>query len=616
MAPLRDQLATTSEILDQVPGLHVRDYGSPGTFSTVSIRGSAANQVSVYLDGVPLLRHGLGVANLADLPFAALDRVEVYRGGPPPEFVGAGLGGAINLVTRAIPPGSTLVHRHGLQAGAGSLDTRRGGFSSELAVAGWSGLVVADAMESAGDFQFHDDHGTPLNPADDAEVRRRNNWLRNDEVLLRVARAIGGTGELRVVNQWVRRAHGVPGRSSVQSETARGESTWDLASAELRLPTAWRGRLQLRARLDHEWRRDDFSDRENEIGLGLQDNRDTGRSLGAHLGLRARLPWSLQSDVDLQARTERFLPWRGFPSPHREPEQERSTLGLGIEQRAVLAQRLWLHAGLALERRADRFAGDVRTAYSRQPARPARRTTVAPRGGARVRLAPGLHLRGSYGRYQRAPTFLELFGDGGSIAGSSDLVPEEGTNRDVGALLAVARWGHEARLEATYFHNHVDHLIAFGPGAPDVIVVRNIGAARVRGQEWAWRLAARGAAPRWFVEGSWTRLDATDLGVDIAWYAGKTLPGRPAHELHQQLGFRIGNLELAWNHENLALNYLDRYNLYVVESRDLHGADARLSWGGAALVVGLRNLTDERAADVLGFPLPGRTFFVSTSYEL
>ena len=57
--------------------MQVQDLGSG--FATVSIRGSTAEQVVVYLDGVPLNRALGGGVNLADLPLAQIESIEIYR---------------------------------------------------------------------------------------------------------------------------------------------------------------------------------------------------------------------------------------------------------------------------------------------------------------------------------------------------------------------------------------------------------------------------------------------------------------------------------------------------------------------------------------------------------
>ena len=94
------------------------------------------------------------------------------------------------------------------------------------------------------------------------------------------------------------------------------------------------------------------------------------------------------------------------------------------------------------------------------------------------------------------------------------------------------------------------------------------------------------------------------------------LPGRPARQLWQRVALRLGPVDLAYEYDHLGRNYLDRWNREVVAQRDLHGIDVRVGGRGIGVQLGLQNLTDERAADVAGFPLPGRTFFLTTSYKL
>jgi iron complex outermembrane receptor protein len=294
--------------------------------------------------------------------------------------------------------------------------------------------------------------------------------------------------------------------------------------------------------------------------------------------------------------------------------QRRTTHAAGADARWLVLERLTLHGGARFVREDDDFAGDVRNVYSPRPARAEQRTFAEPAAGARLRLWSGLHARTSWGRHHRTPGFLDLFGDGGSVAGNSELRPEDGTNFDWGIQAAGARAGIDARFEASWFRNRVEHLITFVPQSQNIFKATNIGAASLHGDEWVWRLADAGPAARWAVEGNCTRLDAIDLGKDTTWYAGKTLPGRPALQLYQRVAVRVARLEVAWDLEHLARNYLDRANTKVVAQRNLHGLDVAWRWRGAGIRLGLRNLTDERASDVAGFPLPGRTVFMTTSY--
>src|SRR5262245_32681949 len=54
-------LETLPELLRHAPGVRVIEYGGLGAFSTVSLRGAPAGQVSVFLDGAPLTSASHGV---------------------------------------------------------------------------------------------------------------------------------------------------------------------------------------------------------------------------------------------------------------------------------------------------------------------------------------------------------------------------------------------------------------------------------------------------------------------------------------------------------------------------------------------------------------------------
>ena len=80
-----DRVTTVEELLRETVGVQVSSLG--GAFATVSIRGSTAEQVVVYLDGVPLNRALGGGVNLADLPLAQIESIEVYRSFTPAKLI-------------------------------------------------------------------------------------------------------------------------------------------------------------------------------------------------------------------------------------------------------------------------------------------------------------------------------------------------------------------------------------------------------------------------------------------------------------------------------------------------------------------------------------------------
>src|SRR6266566_3563923 len=188
-APTR--VETLAEALADTVGVQVRRFGGLGDFSTVSIRGSSAGQVQVYLDGVPLGRAQNETVNLADLPLDAVDHVEVYRGTTPLAFAQSGPGGIVNVVTRR--PGDTPVT--GASVSYGSFETRKVDLARSARAGDFDYLAFAHYLGSQGDFTFLNDLGTTANPADDRVERRRNNAFDLGDLTARLGwRPEGGPG--------------------------------------------------------------------------------------------------------------------------------------------------------------------------------------------------------------------------------------------------------------------------------------------------------------------------------------------------------------------------------------------------------------------------------------
>jgi len=87
------QLYTLADILEERVGVQVKRYGSEGSYSTVSIRGSNANQVAVFLDGIPLGDSAFGEVNLETIPIDSIEKIEIYRGSAPVRFGASNIGG-------------------------------------------------------------------------------------------------------------------------------------------------------------------------------------------------------------------------------------------------------------------------------------------------------------------------------------------------------------------------------------------------------------------------------------------------------------------------------------------------------------------------------------------
>ncbi|MFH1755441.1 MAG: TonB-dependent receptor, partial [Candidatus Latescibacterota bacterium] len=238
-----------------------------------------------------------------------------------------------------------------------------------------------------------------------------------------------------------------------------------------------------------------------------------------------------------------------------------------------------------------------------------------PNFGVRWQLTSFATFKANWGRYYRLPTFLELFGNLGSVTGSSALEAEEGINRDIGVILAKDRAGHFRRLffEAVYLNNRVDNLILFFPNSQYTSKPVNIGSAYIKG----WELSCSGAFQQWLqLSGNYTRLDTEDTS-DIPYYNGNQLAGRPENEFSLLLDWLHARWKIGYEYHYIGNNFIDRANMREIPSREIHNLVVKIHTPleGLSLTAEGRNITGNRISDINGFPLPGRTFYTTLSYQ-
>jgi len=104
----------------------------------------------------------------------------------------------------------------------------------------------------------------------------------------------------------------------------------------------------------------------------------------------------------------------------------------------------------------------------------------------------------------------------------------------------------------------------------------------------------------------------------VPYWTGKRLPQRPGREGYLRIGWGWRRTEVGGDVHLMSDDYLDRYNSYRAGGRTLVGVWLALDPFARPLrlMIEGKNLGDERAADVAGFPLPGRSLFVSCEARL
>jgi iron complex outermembrane receptor protein len=615
------RVTSTAEHLSQSVSFHVKSTGGYGSYSTASIRGSSSRQVSVFLDGVPLNPAQSGAVDFADLPVSSLSRVEVYRGFSAFDLSGASIGGVVNLVTQ-----DPSDHGRGrLSASYGSLSTQKYMGSYAISRSGWDVLAVGTALSTKGNFDFLDDNGTPYNKSDDEIVQRINNRLEQREGFVKISHPLGA-GTLVVADQILYRKQGLPGYSSYQSTTEALSKTHNLLHIAWKDPVAPSLPLRFSGGVFAVYQRDHFQDRREKTPPAKPDVKNRSISYGANVRWKLPLPehrLSLRGLVE--ARKESFRPEEIFTESVEGPEQSRTSLIVTLENEIDLwPGRLRLIPGGRFEKYTDQ-TGEMSSGTFLFPyLRSLQDTSLTHQHAlgslsAVATLGAGVRLKGNYGRYHRVPSLMELFGYQGMVLPNPTLKPETGLNHDLGIS-----WDHRfagggyVSVEGAYFWSKVEDLIVWyrwGQGARAL----NIDRARVEGYEIQ---VTCGEWKGLSFSGNLTGMDAVNTGP-VSYAQDKQLPDRPEVAAFGKLVWRRGRASVFYEFDYIGGNYWNSYNGIPPNNEDaarirrLHGAGVTVPLGPAFEVTAeIKNITDERVEDVMGYPMPGRSVYGTVVYSL
>lgn len=599
------------EVLEQAVGVKIRRQGGMGSFSTVSIRGSTAEQVQVFLDGIPLNQALGGGVNLGDLPVSGVESVEVYRGAVPVRFGGNSIGGVVHIRTR--DPGE--VRQVQLQGKAGSFGTRQ---VSGSATGAWRDVRYLGLMEyaaSRNDFRFWDDNGTEYNAADDEWAARVNSDFLSFRGLGKLGWEWGET-RLQVHNSFDLKHQGIPGIGNYQADRVRSDLWRNATEMEVFGMLSRAGYAGYRLGAYHLFEEDEYKDPDGEVGTGTQHDRNATRGMGLRGELSALLPGGLLVTGSGGVRQESFSPKNLLQRDSRLLKSRRRSARLGLEgELSFWDDCLQLLGGSSLEVNGDRFFDQKDFAPSELL--PSRENTEQLWGrhvGGRANLGDAWSLKGHWGKYQRAPSFYELFGDRGAVIGNTELESEKGTNQDLGLVYgrsAPRVWGPQL-AELIFYRNSSRDMIRFVQNSQRVSQPQNIGKARIQGIE------TRGLLRLGFyrVSASYVYQRAEDRSP-FSYHRGNELPNAPRHVFHLRNAVegKRGGIYYELNRESR--HFLDRANRRPVARRLIHslGGQVRLT-GKAEVAWEIRNLTGNQVADLWGYPLPGRSFFVSLKQNL
>jgi len=587
---------TPADVLRREAGVEIVQYGGFGAPATASIRGATAAQTPVYLAGIRLNDEVGGSADLSQVPLWLVDHVEIYRGNAPLYADQFGIGGAI-LFEPVRPRGTSA----GAGLTAGSFGTASGFAWAAVGDQKDHTLIGAELAHADNDYAFPDDRGTLFVPGDDTTGRQTN----ADATLLdawTLSRFELGRGtRLEVVASGAAREQGVPRLALVPSEHARARYDRVLVSARAR------GRFGLDQRHAYELAssyvrsRSRFEDPDRELGFASARVETVGRraaqraALDLWLHSRLALTTTLDLSIDQLRREDEGVEELQSGAPG-------GRLAGGLSWEPVDGWFLVPKAGVACQ------GGGEASACGR--AEPVGRLALMQRSEAVTLFA-------SLGRYARFPTLGELYGAGVLVRGNPDLLPERGLTADVGARAQAALGRLRLWGDLALYGRRADRLVSYVRAAQGFLVPVNVQAARVLGAEMS------GGADLGEHLGGDLSLTLTDprdvtdarpLTNDILPFHSRLVLAAGvgvASKAHLPGSIERSRARLSLLHQSS--RFADPAGLVVIPAQST--LDLELTQGFAREHVLARariaNLLDEQRFDVVGYPLPGRSVFVS-----
>jgi iron complex outermembrane receptor protein len=605
----RDELARpgvgAAELLRSQVGVQVVESGGEGAPATASVRGATSAQLPVYLAGIAVNDDVAGAADLSRIPLWLTDHVEIYRGNAPLEADRLGIGGAIFFEPRW--PKDTEA---GAGALLGSFGTRGAWAYASAASRDVAVLAGGSAQAAANDYPFSNDHGTLLAPTgtttstmNNADVSTYDGWV--------LARARAGRDAL--VDAFVNgtaREQGVPTLALVPSREARATFDRLLAGTRAVLRLDGRGTTSLETRTAISVARAVYSDPLDELTLLTPRLELLGERVDQRLELRTEPLSSLQVRGAIDASSETLA---------RDDAGVPGLRARRLASRAALSARQWIGDSFSVQ------ALGAASCDGTSIAGTSTCDTFAPTGRAGVSWTEAAWSTfANVGRYVRVPTLGELYGMSPLVRGYDALSPESGVTADAGLA-----WGYPAGARARSvwgsagaFARWVDDLVEFVRSSEGYVTPRNVGQARVAGLE-----VDAGVSPLgWlFVDVAATAIDPRDTTPgrrtvnDVLPFQSKlVLAPRVAVESRELYLGPVGRAraEARWIYQSS--RYADAAGLAVIPEQSSLDAEVLVGAADEHWTARLRasDIADSPRVDVVGFPLPGRSFFLSLEAKL
>jgi vitamin B12 transporter len=618
----RQQLApagvTLPDALRTVPGLTVTQLGGMGAPATARVRGASAAQTALYLGSIRLNDEVGGVADLSTIPTSLIGRVDIYRSLTPRFSAAEGMGGTIVIAPRT--PRETEL----------SSKLTFGSFTSErleLTLGACRNpascvLTGVELTQARNDYPFRDSRGVLLVDNEGEIARLPNADSSQASAWLTGTTELGQTDVLLFLEHTARE-QGAPKLALVPSEEARARFQRTAIGLELDVPLdALRGDATFTSTAVLAGT--ELDDPLLEMGLGTNAVQTPGSRFEQAAQLSQQpLSWLfVEEHLSISYEgLDRFEAVEGRTQIALSASRLGTRLALGAEVtplgNVAASARLSLQCLDTSETSLD-FCSQV---------------LPGARGGLLVRHG-ALDTYFNVAQAARPPTLSELYGVSLLMRGNENLEAETATTLEGGVRHHLPAKGAPILwFDASAFARFARDLIVFTRTAQGYLRPENRDQTRTLGAE-----LLVGAAPwgGFRVEGNVALLDPRDTTPsratqnDILPFLSRLVASASAEQRVPVSSPSLRQLRLGLRTHYESSRYADSAGLAVVPEQSFTDLELGSSWfsrphtenhgadAGELLSLEFRvsNVFDQVRYDIVGFPLPGRAWFLSLGLEL
>lgn len=599
------KMLSAADLLATLPGIQSYRQGGHGSFQTVSIRGIAARNILICVDGVPLNDASGGAVNLGSIDLNQMEKVEVYKSNVPARFGVSGLGGAVNFVTK------NAVKKGGRVLGAyGNHNLWEGSF--QVATPVTDSLMFASSFatrHSDNDYEYTNRNGTQYNDDDDYTATREN--AKYTDVSGNVQfRMLHGNGYFSTLSVTASRYEGGnPGKEELQTKVAKfvGESA--LIRYGIESVGYFDDRLFLYGGVSARFDKNLSSTYYPLDHVGYGNNRFMEYGAATYKVVpEVSAEWAPVERLKGSARLA--LEWENAAARGDSKDWELTRwTGMGSGE---LYYQMFKYGGLGGEGSAQYLKDHLDDGYFVQPSGSHHLEYASDRdltfaGRLFTRLgAGGSPLTGevSLGRFYQQPALMELYGTFPGALSNPDLKREKATKFEASGLYRFP--GNRTTFRASYFESHIEDGICWVISV-ELLRAENVARSLVRGAE----LELNSSPSRFLDVVLRATFQKTEDRSNSSTYRGNMLPGEPERSYYAEATLHLPlRLDFTWASEWRSVIYSDRANRMDQPAVDNHRASLSYRpFDKTRLTFSVDNITDEKYRNFYTpFPMPGREY--------